>query len=1278
MRSFIDATVIQQYLASSRRDGQELLPQLVDKLITASIPRDKIKRNRIPHGDQIGLTGPDGILIIEGESNNQFIPSGISLWEFGTSNDPKSKADSDFDNAVKKLTDAFPGIAPAITPEKASFVFVTSKPWDSTQWKKEKAQSSQWNNILIYDATDLEKWLEQCPTIMLWFAEVCGLPAEGLYDAEQYIKKQGIQFGVSLSPELIIAGRDKSKEAICNLLIQSNQSFSIKGESVEEAASFLAATSLIEKDTTSKIPPMVFADGQANLNLLATFNNELIIFPLDSEAFAKVKQLSQTGWRIVTPCIINDELKAKENGTILGQCDRNSLEQYLIQYMDITEHKARQIARNSKGSLVAFLWMVGSGPIAIPRWATRKDATTHASLILAGSWVGNNENDIEIIEKLSRKEYRDIETLLQSALLPDGPWIHQGIEWLCASKDFVWSQLAQKITETMLQDFHDTISDAVGEINPSLELKPSERYMAQILGKVRKYSSSLRKGLVDSLARLAIARSDGQGWADKIVGSLLDPNHSDADKRWISLVDVYSELAEASPDVFLKSLNSLLKLTPKLFFPDASDENDVFGPTSAHVYLLWALERLAWQHEYFSRVLIILAKLAENAPENISGNNPHNSLVEILLPWHPQHNEKMRNAAKALETIYQVSPDIAWSVAVKLLPSSHGFASPNPKPEYRSNVKEPEITVNEYWNFILAIVEKMVLWANSNPKRLSELVEAYPDIQKGWDKLGEMVTKLLNETNIDEWDDNDKIIVKDSLDELITRHKEFDEVDWALPEEILSRLDKIRDKYTPSDIILRWRPYFSYEPNDPEGPQKRYDDEWDKWLDEKRKQAVIEIYEQKGLPGLLRLSNKTTLPEYVGQAVACLSLKENEIAELLEKTLSISPGLYQGNSLLQFGRGFAFIHFRQAQDDWIEKVLLLTIAWSPEIYANLVLTASPSPELWKKLDGWGEMAKQLYWENIEVRSDIFNYWEMVVEEWQKVNRPFSMIELLARLVDDLQKDKDVKKPSTEQVMDALELALEADDEIEAGRQKGQMLRYYTEKLFTYLDTQKADSNRLAGLEWSYLRLLENTKRGVKVLHQQLTTSAEMFLSILKLIYKSKDESLSETPDKKREVLANQAFHLLRGIKTIPGLQKTEEGINIDAVSLHAWVKESRELAKEADILDVCDSRIGEILSLSPESPDGTWPCVEVRDVLEEIQSESIESGFRVGKYNQRGVVFRGKDGKQEWNISRKYKNYADIVRAKWPYTATILDDLASTYEHEAKDWDKRAKWEEYD
>lgn len=103
MRSFIKATMIQQYLSSARRDGQELLPQLVDKLITASIPRNNIKQNRIPHGDQVGLTGPDGILVVEREAENQFVPSGISLWEFGTSKDPKAKAGRDFNNAEKNL-----------------------------------------------------------------------------------------------------------------------------------------------------------------------------------------------------------------------------------------------------------------------------------------------------------------------------------------------------------------------------------------------------------------------------------------------------------------------------------------------------------------------------------------------------------------------------------------------------------------------------------------------------------------------------------------------------------------------------------------------------------------------------------------------------------------------------------------------------------------------------------------------------------------------------------------------------------------------------------------------------------------------------------------------------------------------------------------------------------------------------------------------------------------------------------------------------------------------
>ena len=1278
MRSFINATMIQQYLSSARRDGQELLPQLVDKLITASVPRKNIKQRRILYGDQVGLTGADGILVIEGEVENQFVPSGISLWEFGTSNDPKSKSDGDFSKAEEKLVAAFPAITPAVTPDKATFVFITSKQWDATAWKKEKCQSSNWKDIRVYDAVDLDKWMEQCFAVTLWFAEVCGLPAEGFFDAEQYLKKQGILFDVSLPPDLVIAGRNEEKTDVVNLLTQSNQPFHVYGESVKEAAAFLAASALVEKEMLSDIPPLIFADGQANLKLLATFNDPLVVIPLDSEALSKVKELSQSEWRIVTPDIPKTKPKDGKSSIRLGKCERESIERYLIESMNISEHKARQIARNSKGSLAALLWMIGSGPIAVPRWATRKDATTHASLMLAGSWIGNNKSDVQIIEKLSRKDYRDIETLLQSAMLPDGPWIHQDIGWLCASKDFVWSQLAPKITETMLQDFHEIVSDVVGEIDPSLELKPSERYMASILGKNRKYSTNLRKGLVDSLVRLAIVRADGQVWADKIIGSLLDPKRPDTHSCWLSLVDVYSELAEASPSIFLDSLDAILNQNPKLFFPDSSDKTDIFGPTSAHVYLLWALERLAWQHERFSRVLIILAKLAENSPEAVSGNNPINSLVTILLPWSPQHNEKMGDAPQALEILYRVSPDIAWEVATKLLPSSHDVTTPNPKPEYRGEVNEPKVTIKEYWEFIRSVVEKMVVWADSNPRRLANLVEAFPELQKGWDKLGEMITTVLHKANVDAWDDKDKVIVKNSLDNLISHHREFEDADWALPESALKNLDTIRRNFVPSDVVLQYQPYFTWNPDDPEGPKERYGDAWDKWLEGKREQAAFEVYKQEGLEGLFRLSNEAVLPACVGQAVASFSLKENEIVELLEKTLSVAPGLYNESNLLQFGRGFASTCYRKAQDKWLEGIMALKITWSPIIHANLALCIPASPELWEKVDKWGQEAKELYWQNMEIGFNSLGQWEKVLEEWKKYNRPFSATELLGKVVDERHKDKVAEKPSAEQVMDVLELVLEAGEEIEPARQKGQMQRYYIERLFTYLDSQPINADRLARLEWSYLRLLENTKRGIKVLHQQVISSPEMFLAILKMVFRAEGESSPKESDKKNEALASQAFHLLRGINSIPGLQKTADGMSIDAVALHTWITESRKLAEEVGLLRVCDSRIGEILSYSPESPDGIWPCTEVRDVLEEIQSESVENGIQIGKYNQRGVVRRGKGGKQEWDLSQKYRAYAEKVRIKWPRTAIVLEGLANTYEREAKEWDKRAEWEEYE
>ncbi len=1280
MRSFVDASMIAQRLCSPSRDGQGLLPQLVEKLITANIPREKICEIRFPHGDQVYLHGSDGVLAVDEDVTHPFIPSGISLWELGTETPPRSKANRDFANAEDKLKNAFPNLSHPATADITTYVSGTSAVFqDHEKWIIEKRSKSNWKAIRVLDAVALEKWLEQCPAVMLWFAEVCGLPAEGLFDAEQYLNTLSLSFGTALSPELVIAGREKELTELRDTVVQSNEDVRICGESVEEAAAFLAACGLKENKALSNKPPLVFADSRSNLNLLATFNTEITLVPLDSETLAKANSLKESGWRLIILELADPRASEKGRGIVLGRCKRSAVEQHLIEQMSFPEHKAKQIARDSKGSLIALLWLIGSGPTAVPRWAGRKDATTHASLMLAGSWIGSNTNDTAVIERLSRKDYRGIETVLQSALVPEGPWIHRGAEWLCASRDFVWVQLGGKITETMLSDFRDVVQEVVGERDPSLELAQSERYMANILGKTRKHSSSLRKGLMDSVARLAVVRADGQSWANRIVRNLLDPESPEAIRRWLSLVNVYSELAEAAPEVFLDCLDGIMRQNPKSFFQDNEETHAFFDPTSVHVYLLWALERLAWQKEHFPRVLSILAKLAEADPGGSTSNRPRNSLVTILLPWSPQHGESMEKAAKALDMLYRASPSVAWDVAAGLLPSAWSTTMQTPRPEYRPHGGKRSVTVKESWEFVRTVVQKMTTWADSDSKRLACLVEAYPKLRRGWPEVGELVTNALGKTDTRKLGDDDKATVHEALRKLIAHHRQYEEAEWALPESDIELLDNIQHRFTPSDAVLQHKHLFSWDTNVPDAPMGPHEDGWDEWLNDKRAEAAAAVYEQEGLAGVLRLAAEVVLPATVGQAVATLDLSANEISELLRKTLSVDPGQYADNQHMQFGRGYAWAKCRQAGEDWFDSILeQLGITWTPELRANLALSIPAAPGVWKRLDEWGEKTDHLYWQNVEIRYDCRQHWLLILDKLKEVVRPWSSIEFLSDVIDGRHQDEGVKIPSADLVMDVLEQALQADETIEQHRRQSQMLPYYVEKLFTYLDSENADAVRMGRLEWGWLGILKHTKRKAKVLHKQVTSSPDLFVELLKVLFRAEGEEPTGEPDPVKKQMAEQAFHLLEELHTIPGYCPTDSGETVDVDALRTWVFEVRRLAKEAGRLDVCDSQIGQILSYSPQSPDGTWPCEEIRNLIEDIQSPGIESGLRIGKYNQRGVICRGKGGKQEWDLAADYRKLADKVRVEWPRTAAVLDGLAKGYEEEARHWDEQAKWDEYE
>ena len=73
----------------------------------------------------------------------------------------------------------------------------------------------------------------------------------------------------------------------------------------------------------------------------------------------------------------------------------------------------------------------------------------------------------------------------------------------------------------------------------------------------------------------------------------------------------------------------------------------------------------------------------------------------------------------------------------------------------------------------------------------------------------------------------------------------------------------------------------------------------------------------------------------------------------------------------------------------------------------------------------------------------------------------------------------------------------------------------------------------------------------------------------------------------------------------------------------------------------------------------------MREALEEIGSEDIAEGMRIGVYNSRGVHSRGEGGNQERELAEKYRTWSRQLACEYPYVANLVAQIAAKYDHEA-------------
>ena len=119
---------------------------------------------------------------------------------------------------------------------------------------------------------------------------------------------------------------------------------------------------------------------------------------------------------------------------------------------------------------------------------------------------------------------------------------------------------------------------------------------------------------------------------------------------------------------------------------------------------------------------------------------------------------------------------------------------------------------------------------------------------------------------------------------------------------------------------------------------------------------------------------------------------------------------------------------------------------------------------------------------------------------------------------------------------------------------------------------------------------------------------------------------------------------------------------------------ARALAADRGLLEICESRLGEVFAYAPDESDGSWPCVPVRDALEDIGTDDVMGGFSAGICNKRGVFTKSirEGGMQERALAEKYGKFADACKIEWPQTAAALRRIAQGYEEDARREDAQA------
>lgn len=1212
------------------------LPALLADLICATT--NSIQSIRFPSRGKGRTRGFDGVL--ECLEETLFVPLGKSIWELKTSLNYKSMALDDF----KKRTEE----TDVEDQKGVTLVLITPFTWDSSKtamtldsWVADRKAESSWKDVVLIDGAKLEHWLDHAPAVAAHWARgaIRNFPIVGVQSTDEYWRDFSGRFDPRIIEKLLTTEREDVADQLLKVLMGPPQQFTIVADAPEFATAFAVAAIRSTKEEMREFVEartLVVDTMEAGRELLGHNN---MAFLLRKEAAKSPTSFSELGPTVIPLA----RWHRSSNGIPLIVQTSFATKQALLD-MKLSEGRAETLSKGCGGSLSALERMMPRGNYDPPAWAAHMELLLPA--FLAGAWDNSNPLDQEIIAALAgTATYMAYEAQLRRFLnIEDAPLqIESNLYKVTAPID-AFVHAGKLIGEDHLERLKPLLVKVFGQLDPEPDrndpYKPRE---------ADRHSELLRDGLATTLlliaawqrqANLVLTTGRGQAFANEVVAAL--PGFSSDYRMMASLQDELPLLAEAAPRPFLMALEQMLEGSGAAIRP-IFDEIDGFAfPIARHTGLIWALESLAWDPNWFRQVCLIFARLADIDPGGRITNRPANSLVDILLSWMPCTYAKLDQRLAVLDEITSDFPQVGWNVILRLLPGQTTHSSGTLRPRLRGFElpPQPTLTHGDVWAAKQAVAARAIKLGTGDADRMGQLLG--PMLQFAATER-ELALTALNGT-LASANKSDRYKLWQALQSQITRHKRFASANWALDADEIAKLESIADAHSPDDPVLLASELFTSW-GDEDGKEA---------VERQRLDAVRALAADHGPDAVRSLLHRSQQAHLVQSAINAAGLGGPFLEELLRGEIKERPDSWQASGY------FSMLRHTLGQDEALNVVADLLSSNTPATIAKMLRAWPTGRSTWDAASALSEDVLEHYWRDFSphyIDGDQDTLLAVITHLMQR-DRSLVALESVLNRIDEV---------PTELVFGMLDAIV---GELHAGQKPrvDGLLGYKLEKTFEALDKRDLPDMEIAKREYAFLPLLERGKRPLKI-HRLLASDPEMFHQVLRDMYRAENTpDTSDTQSDEERSRWRQAYKLLSHFSTVPGFT----GPAPEQEHLDAWVDAVRALGIAHDRKDVTEIVVGNVLAHAPaDDLDEVWPHRFVRDLLEKSPGK-VARGIMTERVNMRGVTVRGmlEGGGQERDLAAGLRRDAEAVQ-RWPNTAAMLRAMADR-------WDTYAEQEDVD